>query len=238
VSLRIGLDVDGVLADFRSAFRALARPHAPAADIDESSPAADLPLAPARIRQLWDVIARTPNWWLQLDAYEPEQIQHLYALARQHRWEVFFLTKRPKSGGDTVLVQTQWWLEQNGFYMPPVITVPGSRGELANALRLDLVVDDRMENCAEVISSSSAKAVLMLRDSRDATAIRTLATSRGVGVVKTLEEAIVVIQRLHELLPQRKGRIARLSDWFRPQGDQSSSVPLDPRPFRTNEGTN
>lgn len=229
------MDVDGVLADFRTAFSALARPQGPGADLDESSPARDVPLAPAQIRHLWDVIANTRNWWLHLAAYEPEQIQRLYSLTRQHRWEVFFLTKRPRSDGDTVLVQTQWWLERQGFYMPAVITVPGSRGELANALRLDLVVDDQMENCAEVISSSSAKAVLMVRDARDATALRVLATSRGVGVVQDLEEALHVIERLQELLPQRKGRLARLGDWFRPQADQSSNVPLDPRPFRTPE---
>lgn len=229
------MDVDGVLADFRTAFRALARPPGPGDDLDESSPAPDVPLAPKQIRHLWDVIANTRNWWLQLAAYEPEQIQRLYALTRQQRWEVFFLTKRPRSDGDTVLVQTQWWLERQGFYMPAVITVPGSRGELANALRLDLVVDDQMENCAEVISSSSAKALLMLRDARDATALRVLATSRGVGVVQDLEEALRVIERLQELLPERKGRLARLGDWFRPQADQSANVPLDPRPFRTPE---
>jgi hypothetical protein len=229
------MDVDGVLADFRTTFRALARPRSADVDFDESSPARDVPLAPAQIRQLWGVIAQTPNWWLQLAAYEPEQIQRLYRLSRQHGWEVFFLTKRPKSGGDTVLVQTQWWLERQGFYMPAVITVPGSRGELANALRLDLVVDDQLENCAEVISSSSAKAVLMVRDGRDVTALRVLATGRGVGVVQNLEEALGVIERLQELLPHRKGRLARLGDWFRPQADQSSSVPLDPRPFRTVE---
>lgn len=238
MSLRIGVDVDGVLADFRAAFRALARPDDASGDVDDTSPSADVPLAAAKVRQLWSIIAHTPNWWLQLRAYEPEQIARLYALSRQHGWEVFFLTKRPKSGGDTVLVQTQWWLERHGFYMPAVITVPGSRGELANALRLDLVVDDRLENCAEVISASSAKAVLMLRDGPDRTALRALATNHGIGVVQTLAEAVEVIQRLQELLPQRKGRLARLADWFRPKGDEHSSVPLDPRPFRNPDQPN
>jgi hypothetical protein len=150
---------------------------------------------------------------------------------------VFFLTKRPASAGDTVQVQTQWWLERQGFYMPSVVTVPGSRGELANALRLDLLVDDQMENCAEVISSSSAKALLMLREPGDA-ALETLATNRGIGVVRSFEEALHVMQRLQELLPQRKGRLARLTDWFQPRGEQHSSVPIDPRPFRSSGRSN
>ena len=62
--------------------------------------------------------------------------------------------------------QTQWWIERFGFYLPAVLTVPGSRGEIANGLRLDLLVDDQLINCVEVVSASPAKAVLMLR-SRD-----------------------------------------------------------------------
>ncbi len=223
--------MDGVLADFRSAFRALARPDASAIDSESLSPHGDSPLEPSEVRQLWEVIAHAPNWWLQLKAYEPDEIPRLYALARQLGWEVFFLTKRPKSAGETVLVQTQWWLERHGFYMPAVATVPGSRGELANALRLDLIVDDQMVNCVEVISASSSKAVLMLRDARE-TALRNQATSRGIGVVPTFHDAMGVMQRLHEILPQRKGRLARLADWFKSGEDQSSTVPFDPRPFR------
>lgn len=223
--------MDGVLADFRSAFRALARPDVSPLESDGLSPHDDSPLEPSEIRQLWDVVAHAPNWWLQLKAYEPDEIPRLYSISRQLGWEVFFLTKRPRSAGETVLVQTQWWLERHGFYMPAVVTVPGSRGELANALRLDLTVDDQMVNCVEVISASSSKAVLMLRDVRQS-AVSAQATSRGIGVVSSFRDALRVMQRLHEILPQRKGRLARLTDWFRSGEDQSSSVPLDPRPFR------
>jgi hypothetical protein len=48
-----------------------------------------------------------------------------------------------------VQFQTQWWLEQNGFFLPSALTVLGSRGEVANALRLDIVVDDEQMNCAK-----------------------------------------------------------------------------------------
>ena len=75
-----------------------------------------------------------------------------------------FLTKRPASAGDPVQFQTQWWLEQHGYYLPAVLTVPGSRGELANALRLDLVVDDQIVNCAEIIGAGPTRTMLMLRD--------------------------------------------------------------------------
>ena len=53
------------------------------------------------------------------------EIARLYAMARASRWEVFFVTKRPPSAGDPVQFQTQWWLEQHGYYLPAVLTVPG-----------------------------------------------------------------------------------------------------------------
>ena len=122
-----------------------------------------------------------------MPAYEPEQIARLYSLTRAAGWEVFFLTKRPPSAGDTVQFQTQWWIERFGFYLPAVLTVPGSRGEVANGLRLDLLIDDQLINCVEVVSASTTKAILMLR-SHDAAA-REHATNRGIGVVPTLSDA-------------------------------------------------
>ena len=136
--LRLGIDLDGVVADFRTAFLdtaakklgadAIRRPSSPMPDLDAVS-AADA-------KHIWQVITATPNWWLGLAPYEPAQIARLYQLARRNRWEVAFLTSRIPSAGDSVQFQSQAWLEAHGFYMPAVVTVPGSRGEIANALRL------------------------------------------------------------------------------------------------------
>src|SRR5207237_4774681 len=93
----------------------------------------------------------------------PPQIERRDQLGRRCRWQVSFLTTRIPTAGDSVQFQSQAWLEAYGFYMPAVVTVPGSRGEVANALRLDLVVDDQFLNCLEVVSSSQCKAVLILQ---------------------------------------------------------------------------
>ena len=45
----------------------------------------------------------------------------------------------------------------------------------------DLVIDDLMLNCIEVVSASPAKAILMLRDGNETT--RRHAMDRGIGVV-------------------------------------------------------
>jgi hypothetical protein len=230
MSLRIGLDIDGVLADFRSAFHRTAERCLRRDVEDPEDPASPPSLEQKDIRRVWEDVAKTPNWWLELDPYEPEQIARLYSLTRSAGWEVFFLTNRPASAGDTVQYQTQWWLERQGFYLPSVLTVPGSRGEIANGLRLDIVVDDLAVNCVEVVSASMAKAVLLMRQG-DETA-RAHATERGIGVVDTLGETLTVLERMHEVLPARRGRLMRLSDWFFPSAPAGGTLPVNPRVAR------
>jgi hypothetical protein len=227
MALRLGLDVDGVLADFRSAFQEAARRCLKRKSLPPGSVAGD-PLSPLEIERVWKQIARTPNWWMGLEPYEPEQIARLYALARAGHWEVCFLTKRPASAGDAVQFQTQWWLEQHGFFLPAVITVPGSRGDLANALRLDLVIDDQFVNCAEVIGASPTKAVLMLRDGNQE--LKKHAIDRGIGVVSSLAEVTPVLERVHELLRGRRPRMLRLAEWFRPDTETLPHTPTAVRP--------
>ena len=165
MGLRLGIDVDGVLADFQTALGSVSQ------DLHGVEPGlvASRDRQTIELKRAWRRIIRTPNWWTTLAAYEPEQIARLYELARRHRWEVSFLTKRPGTRGDTVQVQTQWWIERQGFYLPSVATVPSSRGEIAQALRLDLIVDDQLVECADCIGSSTAKAMLILRDTADET---------------------------------------------------------------------
>ena len=229
MALRIGIDVDGVIADFRTAFHGAAM-HCLRRDIADSDELESVgPLSPDDVRRVWEYIAKTQNWWMDVPAYEPDQIARLYSMTRAVGWEVFFLTKRPPSAGDSVQFQTQWWIERFGFYLPAVLTVPGSRGDIANGLRLDIIIDDQMINCVEVISTAPTKALLMLR-STDATA-REHAANHGIGVVSTLSEAITVFERLHDVLPQKRGRLMRLSEWFSAP-EEMQTLPANPRSIR------
>ena len=226
MALRIGVDVDGVLADFRTAFHAAAR-RCLGREIAEPEQPADARADPQKdLKRVWECVGKRTNWWVELEPYEPEQIARLYRAARAGGWEVFFLTNRPASAGDTVQFQTQWWIERHGFFLPAVLTVPGSRGEIANGLRLDVVVDDLPINCVDVVTASAAKALLMQREADKAAEEH--AVARGIGVVPTLAEAITVFERLHELLPTRRGRLVRLVDWFLPRA-KGETLPRNPR---------
>ena len=227
MSLRVGFDIDGVLADFRTAFQQAADEAGVGARTQVNSPSAIDPLSSREIKAIWAHVKRTSNWWTRLHAYEPDQLVRLYELARRWKWEVVFMTRRPSTEGDPVQFQTQWWIEQHGFYYPAVVTVPGSRGELANALRLDVIVDDQLLNCVDVVGGSTAKALLLLRGGHDRAA-EDHAISRGIGVVKTLEEAIDVVSHMHEALGERRGRLQRLSDWFGGTKPADGTVPAPP----------
>lgn len=227
MSLRIGIDVDGVLANFHDAFHKAAEACGvrPVGDPDDPKPS----LPQKDVKRIWEYVAETPNWWMTLAPYEPDQIARLYSMTRAAGWEVFFVTNRPASAGDTVQFQTQWWIERYGFYLPAVLTVPGSRGQIANGLRLDLIVDDLVMNCVDVVAASTAKALLLLRTGDTTTEKH--AIDRGIGVVPTLADAIGVLERLHELLPGRRGRLMRLADWFKPS-KTGDVLPDNPRVIR------
>jgi hypothetical protein len=230
--LRIGFDLDGVVADFRTAFldaaakllgqQAIQRPSSPMPDFDAVS-AADA-------KRVWQVLTATPNWWVGLAPYEPAQIARLYQLARRYRWEVSFLTSRIPTAGDSVQFQSQAWLETYGYYMPAVVTVPGSRGEIANALRLDLIIDDQLLNCLEVVGASQTKAILILRVG-DA-GLEQQATDRGIGVVHRLDEVIEVLLQLQDILPSKRGSVLRLADWFFKREPDAHVLPMNPRAAR------
>lgn len=230
MALRVGFDMDGVIANFRSAFETAASEAGVALPGGVDQATAD-PLSSREIRRIWDYVKRTPNWWVRLSPYEPAQIVRLYETVRRLKWEVVFVTRRPSTAGDPVQFQTQWWLEQQGFFYPSVMTVPGSRGELANALRLDVLVDDQIHNCVDIISGSTAKAVLLLRD-RPEPSVEDHAVSRGIGVVRSLEEALDVLDHLHSVLRERRGRLQRLSDWFLSRSAQDDGLPARPDPGR------
>lgn len=134
---------------------------APAADGESVSAVALPSLTPRQNAILWREVRGITNFWETLGEVEEGATRRLASLARERRWDVVFLTSRPSTDGDTVQVQTQRWLEQKGFPLPSTLVVDGSRGKIASALELDVVVDDRPENCLDVVAESQARAILI-----------------------------------------------------------------------------
>ena len=163
---------------------------------DNVSPLLRLNITPRQQRKLWHHVESIDNFWQTLNETEPGIVARLAAIAADRRWEVIFLTKRPQSAGATAQLQSQRWLESKGFTLPSVYVVQGSRGRIAAALHLDIVVDDRPENCLDVVVDSKARAILIWRD--DANQLPAAARRLGIGVVKTLSECLDILTQVDE----------------------------------------
>ncbi len=119
-----------------------------------------------------------------------------------------FLTQRPATRGDTVQRQTQRWLVQHGVDLPSVIVTRGSRGTLAAALHLDVLIDDTVQHCVDVIAESKATPFLVLRKPDAATEGN--AKRLGITVVRSVEECLVALEEL-----QRQRENPKLLDRLR-----------------------
>jgi hypothetical protein len=159
MALRIGCDLDGTLADLDTAFqREAERLFGGPADTAVSAIRQK-----RRLRALWTHLGTIENFWTTLQEVEPGAVAQLAAAARAGRWEVLFLTQRPATAGDTTQRQSHQWLEAHGFERPSVFVVSGSRGRIAASLDLHVVLDDRPQNCLDVLADSQATSMLVWR---------------------------------------------------------------------------
>src|SRR5262249_38743323 len=153
-----------------------------------------LNLTPRQLQRLWKHVESIENFWLTLNELEPGVIARLASLADERRWEIIFLTKRPQTVGATAQAQTQRWLEAKGFRLPSVFVVQRSRGRIADALGIDIVVDDRPENCLDVVVDSKARAILVWRD--DEKKLPERARRLGIGVMKSVAECLDILVKI------------------------------------------
>jgi hypothetical protein len=220
--MRIACDLDGVLADLHAPFVRTARRLYPALDAGaleaadvgasppdtpgESEAGAEDPEARATPPSLaltrrqadavWKAIASTEDFWETLREIETGAIARLAELAEARRWEVLFITSRPSSSGRTVQRQSQRWLAAQGFPDPAAFVVHGNRGRVADALHLDVVIDDRPDNCLDVVLESKAGAILVWRG--DAASVPASARRLGIAVVSSVQECFDALVQAEE----------------------------------------
>ena len=211
-ALRIAFDMDGTLADLSRAYseveeRLLGASNAEHAQPEPEEREVEQKAEPERRSRrarntayhrehVWQTIETTPNFWTTLKPLENGAVRRLYELTGEYNWEVFFITQRPATAGGTVQWQTHKWLVDHGFLTPSVIPLSGGRGKAAAALRLDYLVDDTPQNCVDVLSESSTRAILLV-DPEDALAISS-ARRLGIGTAHDIYEALDLLVQVTE----------------------------------------
>lgn len=162
--MRVGFDVDGVLANFQPAY------------IDRTVSIAGRDLFPGpygtfdivtwnypesygytenEMRAVWKSIALDKTFWTSLSRYEdvtPAFREWLHVLEGDDSQDVYFITQRP---GATAKAQTEEWLSRwLELENTPTVLVTGEKGLCAKALGLTHYLDDKTENLMDVLSTS------------------------------------------------------------------------------------
>jgi hypothetical protein len=231
LALRIAVDLDGVIADTKSALlrqitavsaateveRPATPPSARAAGAGSESSRAPtdrllvslgIELTSAGAQSLWQRVAGISDFWEMLDESEPGGVSRFAQLASERRWEVIFLTSRPLSAGAITQLQSQRWLERKGYSLPSVYVAHRSRGQIADALGVDVVISGAAAHCLEVVTDSKAKAAWVRREDRQE--LPDDLRDRGVDVVSTFAGCLELLVALDTPPAPEPGVVARV----------------------------
>jgi len=236
MALRVGFDLDGVLADLLTAYRGVERqlfqeamasvvlrgPRVVESRARHGAPDGQKPSRRAarrpgelqrRGQAVWKAIEDTTDFWTTLDPLEPGLVRRIHDATVRYRWEVFFVTQRPETAGQTAQRQSQQWLVVQGFDLPSVIVARGPRGRLALGLALDFLVDDTYQNCVDVRASSKTR--VMLVDRAGDPRVARDAHRAGVAVVPSAAAAVDLLEQATESRsdPTLFHRLARKVGW-------------------------
>lgn len=152
---RVGIDIDGCLADFNEGYRRiLTLVNGEDRFNGELDPPcwsyeAHYGYTKDDVRQAWKHIIASPNFWYSLAPYDRTRVFLLSLYQLTHKGDFYFITTRPNSS--TVKGQTERWLTEMGYRgFPTALIARESKGLLAAGLGLTHFLDDKPENCFEV----------------------------------------------------------------------------------------
>lgn len=169
--IKLGFDLDGVVADFNTSMLRLLQeihgaPLGPCGDLRNL----DNPCRHQPDRWMWfdqygfpphvltqaQASVETPSvhFWRRLDPIHPYEQTYalLNTLTRARHVETYFLTTRP---GPNARAQSEAWLQQHGAHKPTVL-VTAHKGHVALALGLQYFIDDSIENMRNALGMAAS----------------------------------------------------------------------------------
>lgn len=163
--LRLGIDVDGIFSDFVASYRevcmkVVGRP-LPEAVTDWGM--SNWGLTAAEHKKAWELVTNTRDFYLLLPPYEEIWRDRGALIDFNHKHRLYFITSRATTIGMPIEMQTAYWLASKCGVTFPTVIVEEQKGQIAAALKLHAMIDDRPENLAAV-QEHSPNTVLYLRD--------------------------------------------------------------------------
>ena len=163
--MRIGFDLDGVVADFVPEFlKILNRLYGNGWTIDQlrnKSSYYFCECLPGLTHDMeWDAFEHLGEWfWLMLKPFDVNMMKVLALLAEKHN--IYFVTNRaPNPTDELTLWQSRRWLEQFGI-KPAGVILTKDKGQACKLLKLEMFIDDYAKNVYEITKHSDTKCYLI-----------------------------------------------------------------------------
>lgn len=189
--MRIGIDIDGVIASFYDAYeRAIiavtGRNLFPIRGKETKSihpPVWDWPehygYTKDEVRAAWKFIKNDPLFWRRLPVMPDARLVPVFLNNPDN--DVYFITSRP---GLRAKAQTEGWFKDT-FGAIPTVMLSDRKGDVARGLDLEIFVDDKPENCLDVNQKSPDTLVYMPRRDYNENHV-----PRGTILVEGLEDVL------------------------------------------------
>ena len=159
--MRIGFDLDGVLADFNTGFAnklidVTGENKFSWFDNLSQPPCWDWPKAAGytskQIDATWRAVDDDPSFWMSLLPLRGVADFNAADGLFEEDVDVYFVTKRDSP---TAKDQSEVWLADQIHLMYPTVLITGDKGLACKVLRLDAYIDDKVENVQAVVKESS-----------------------------------------------------------------------------------
>lgn len=150
--MRIGIDVDGVLACFEKGAVNISRSQCGKPELGYRPGDwdwTDSGMSREEIKNMWEGILHQRSFWYNLENAPGFTADSLDNLQHAGHDLHFITTRYVKGGGIKPFEQTFDWLVERGVIYPSVI-VTEEKGLIAEALHLDTFIDDKPENLIKV----------------------------------------------------------------------------------------
>lgn len=163
--MRIGFDIDGILANFIPAYQRavikVAGENLFHPGDDKDPPCWDWPelrgYDPAVTKKVRQLIRESPDFWMNLNEVPGDCSTLRLTVLDLDRWhDIYYITNRM---GNSAKWQTEQWLILHLGIERPTVLISAEKGLIAKALQLDCYVDDNLDNVNDVVGRTGPEQI-------------------------------------------------------------------------------